>query len=300
MQKITPNLWFTGDATDGGAFYAAAFPGARVETTSSYPTEGLLDFQREFAGKPLTVVVDIDGFQILLINAGGNYRPNSALSFMVNFDPSRAPDARERLDELWAKLSDGGRVLMTLDEYAFSKRYGWVEDRFGVNWQLILTDPEGEPRPFLMPAFLFGGAAQNRAHEAIDYYTSVLPGAKIGTVVDYPEQTGPATPGAVMFADFTLGDQWFVAMDSGSPASDDFTPGFSLSIDCADQAEIDRLWDALSSVPEAAQCGWCVDRFGVSWQVVPENMDELMKAPGAFGAMLEMKKLVIADFGAAD
>lgn len=299
MQKITPNLWFDGDAAEGGDFYASAFRGARAETTSHYPSEGLPDFQRGFAGKPLTVAVDIDGFSLLLINAGPTYRPNLSLSFMVNFDPSSDVAAEEHLDEVWTKLSEGGRVLMPLGEYPFSARYGWVEDRFGVSWQLILTDPEGEPRPFIMPAFLFGAAAQNRAREAIDYYTSVLPDARIGTMVDYPQQSGPAVAGAVMFADVTLAGQWFVAMDAAVAQSESFTPGISLSIECADQAEIDRLWGALSSVPEAEQCGWCVDRFGVSWQVVPENMDELMKAPGAYQAMLEMKKLVIDGFGVA-
>ncbi|WP_347346537.1 VOC family protein [Microbacterium sp.] len=298
MQKITPNLWFAGDAAEGAELYASTFPNARVVSTSYYPDEGLPDFQREFAGKPLTVSVEIDGFRIQLINAGASYRPNPSLSFMVNFDPSSDPDARERIDDVWAKLADGGRVLMPLGEYPFSVRYGWVEDRFGVNWQLILTDPTGEPRPFVMPAFLFSGDAQDRAREAVDYYTSVLPDSRLGSLVEYPQQSGPAAAGAVMFADFTLAGQWFVAMDSAAEMSEGFTPGYSLSVECADQDEIDRLWDALSSVPEAEQCGWCVDRFGVSWQVVPERMDELMEAPGAFQAMLEMKKLVIADLHA--
>lgn len=298
MQTITPNLWFAGDAAEGAELYASTFPNARVVSTSYYPDEGLPDFQREFAGKPLTVSVEIDGFRIQLINAGASYRPNPSLSFMVNFDPSSDPDARERIDDVWAKLADGGRVLMPLGEYPFSVRYGWVEDRFGVNWQLILTDPTGEPRPFVMPAFLFSGDAQDRAREAVDYYTSVLPDSRLGSLVEYPQQSGPAAAGAVMFADFTLAGQWFVAMDSAAEMSEGFTPGYSLSVECADQDEIDRLWDALSSVPEAEQCGWCVDRFGVSWQVVPERMDELMEAPGAFQAMLEMKKLVIADLHA--
>ncbi len=298
MQKITPNLWFAGDAAEGAELYASTFPNARVVSTSYYPDEGLPDFQREFAGKPLTVSVEIDGFRIQLINAGASYRPNPSLSFMVNFDPSSDPDARERIDDVWAKLADGGRVLMPLGEYPFSVRYGWVEDRFGVNWQLILTDPTGEPRPFVMPAFLFSGDAQDRAREAVDYYTSVLPDSRLGSLVEYPQQSGPAAAGAVMFADFTLAGQWFVAMDSAAEMSEGFTPGYSLSVECTDQDEIDRLWDALSSVPEAEQCGWCVDRFGVSWQVVPERMDELMEAPGAFQAMLEMKKLVIADLHA--
>ena len=85
-------------------------------------------------------------------------------------------------------------------------------------------------------------------------------------------------------------------MDSGVEQPFTFSPGVSLSVQCADQAEIDRLWDALSAVPEAEQCGWLVDRAGVSWQIVPANMAELMAKPDAFAHMMPMKKLIIADF----
>ena len=74
-----------------------------------------------------------------------------------------------------------------------------------------------------------------------------------------------------------------------------FTCGVSLEVQCADQAEIDRLWGRLSAVPEAEQCGWLADKFGVSWQIIPANMGELMLHEGAFERMLEMKKLVIAE-----
>jgi predicted 3-demethylubiquinone-9 3-methyltransferase (glyoxalase superfamily) len=115
-------------------------------------------------------------------------------------------------------------------------------------------------------------------------------------VAEYPEPTGPARAGGVMFSDFTLGNEWIAAMDSGVEQDFSFTEGVSLSVACADQEEIDRLWNALSSVPEAEQCGWCKDRFGVSWQIVPANMDELMQRPGAYQKMMDMKKIEIAGF----
>ncbi|MBK0419275.1 VOC family protein [Leucobacter sp. CSA1] len=305
-QRIVPNIWCNRNAEEAGRFYASAFDaaapgGASSETESRYPGagEGLADFQLDFAGEPLTVAVTIADTRLVLINAGDEFAPNPSISFMLNFDPlffgDDEQEARERLDALWDVLSEGGGVLMPLQEYPFSKRYGWVQDRFGVSWQLTLTDPEGDPRPFLMPSLLFGGSAQNRAAETVDRYLSVFEDAQLGIRVPYPEQTGPARPGDVMFSDFRIGDQWFTAMDSGVEQAFSFTCGMSLEVLCEDQEEIDRLWSALSAVPEAEQCGWLADPAGVSWQIVPANMAELMRRPNAY-AMMEMKKLVIADF----
>ena len=296
MTSITPNLWCDGDAEAAAALYTSAFPDSRVLATSRYPATDLPEFQAAMAGSVLTIDLEIGGHPFTLINAGPEFPITPALSFMVNFDPSRDPDARDHLDALWVRLLDGGRALMELGEHPFSAHYGWVEDRHGVSWQLILTDPAGEPRPFIVPALLFGGAAQNQAAAAVDHYLSVFPGSRLGTRVLYAEPTGPASAGAVMFSDFQLADQWFVAMDAGGEQDFSFTEGVSLSVTCADQVEIDRVWSALSAVPESEQCGWCKDRFGVSWQVVPEGMAELMAGPDAYRNLLEMKKIVIADF----
>lgn len=295
MQNIIPSLWFDRTAGEAAAFYSSLFPNARVVRTSSYPTDAAGERQQAFAGELLSAEVEIDGFAITLINADASFRPNQALSFLVNFDPSRDPEAREHLDDLWAGLLVGGVVHMPLDEYPFSERYGWIEDRFGVSWQLMLTSAAGEPRPFLIPDFLFGGAMQDRAEEAVEFYTSLFSDAEPGVLMRYPQPSGPAATGAVMFADFRLEGQWFAAMDSVVEGSDAFTPGFSLQVLCADQREIDRLWAALSYVPEAEQCGWCVDRFGVSWQIVPANLPTLLSTPESYQAMLAMKKIVIAD-----
>lgn len=300
MQKIVPFLWFDGNAEEGAALYTEVFEGAEAVVTSRYPTEGLPDFQRGLEGRPVVVDVVIDGFRIGLINAGNNYRPGIASSFLVNMDPlffnGDADAAITRLDAMWALLADGGEVRMPLGAYPFSARYGWVEDRYGVNWQLMLTDPAGEPRPFIIPSLMFSGAAQNRASEAMEFYTELFNDSRQGFISPYPAPTGPAPEGAVQFAEFQLEGQRFTAMDSGVPVDETFTPGVSWSVSCADQAEIDRLWDALSAVPEAEQCGWLVDKFGFSWQIVPANTDELLQRPGAFEHMMEMKKLIIADF----
>lgn len=297
-QKVVPNVWFTRNAEEAGAFYSSVFSSAEAAVTSRYPQE-LPDWQAPFAGEVLTVDLTIDGYRIVLVNAGPEFPPNPSISFMLNFDPlmfgGDADAARARLDDTWAALSEGGSTLMPLGEYPFAQRYGWVADRYGVNWQLMLTDPEGEPRPFVIPSLMFGGAAQNRAREALEFYTSLFEESGVGMIAEYPAASGPADAGNIMFSDFRLAGQWFTAMDSGVEQDFSFTAGVSLEVRCRDQAEIDRYWDALSAVPQAEQCGWLADRFGVSWQIVPENMNELLETPGAFQRMLEMKKIVIAE-----
>lgn len=312
-QRIVPNIWCTRNAEEAGAFYASAFENAHAEVESRYPLTGLLDFQQEFAGEPLTVGLTISGTRFVLINAGDEFRPGPSISFMLNFDPmlfdcgeigggetgGGEEQARASLDRLWARLAEGGSVLMPLGEYPFSRHYGWVQDRYGVNWQLMLTDPAGDPRPFIIPALMFDGDAQDRAAEAADFYVSVFAdspgGAEVGNRYPYGAPTGKAGADALAFGEFRIGDQWFMAADNGSGVDHGFSCGVSLEVGCADQAEIDRLWEALSAVPEAEQCGWLTDRFGVSWQIVPEDMGELMERPGAYGNMMEMKKIVIAD-----
>lgn len=295
MQRIVPNIWFDHTAAEAAEFYTAVFRDARVTGAQYYPSEGLPDFQAEMAGQVLTVEFEIGGYRFVAINAGPEFQVNPSVSFMLNFDPSVDPQAREHLDELWAALSEGGQELMPLGEYPFSPRYGWVADRYGVTWQLILTDPKGEPRPFIVPNLLFGGAAQNRAREAVEFYTSVF-GGRVGIIAPYAEQAGPATPGSVMFADFELLGQWFAAMDSGGEQDFTFNPGVSLMLECADQTELDRYWEQLSAVPEAEVCGWCADKFGLSWQVVPANLGELMAKPDAYAKLMQMSKIEIAAF----
>ena len=113
------------------------------------------------AGEVLTIDFAIGGVRITALNGGPEFTPTPMLSFIVNFDPSQEEHAAAQLDKVWNQLSRDGKVLMELGEYPFSKRYGWVQDKFGVSWQLMLTDPTGEPRisgpePFLTAAAEIG------------------------------------------------------------------------------------------------------------------------------------------------
>lgn len=294
-QKLTPSLWFDHSAREAVDFYVSVFPDAEVTTVARYPSEGLADFQKDFAGQELEIQFRLGNQGFSAINAGPEFTINPSISVLLNFDPDADEHARQHLDELWAGLGAGGEVLMALDEYDFSPRYGWLRDRYGMTWQFFLGAPGRPQRPLVTPSLMFPHDAA-RAHRAIELYTSLFDDSGAGRAVPYPPDAGQA-PNSLMYADFRLAGQWFSAMDSGEPQDFTFNEGVSLIVQCADQAEIDRLWAVLSTVPEAEQCGWCRDQFGVSWQIVPRDLDELMTHPGAFQAMMSMHKLVIADFG---
>jgi predicted 3-demethylubiquinone-9 3-methyltransferase (glyoxalase superfamily) len=298
MQKIIPHLWFDTQAEEAVAFYSSVFNGGKVHSTTHY-TEAGFEIHGMKAGTVLTIEFELEGFRFVGLNGGPHFKFTPAISFMVNFDPSREPDAEGRLNNVWEKLSEGGKVLMPIDTYPFSKRYGWVQDKYGVSWQLILSDPEGEERPVIVPAMLFVGDVVGKAAEAIDLYTSVFKNSKKGISAPYGEGQEPDKPGTLMFADFMLEGQWFAAMDSARVHDFTFNEAISLMVTCEDQEEIDYFWQKLSFVPEAEQCGWLKDKFGVSWQIIPKGMVEMLNAQDkersnkAMEAMLQMKKIDI-------
>lgn len=304
MQKIIPAIWCNGDATEAADFYVSVFRDARVLAQTNYPTEGLLDFQKHMAGQPLTVDVEVHGLRLNLINAGDEFRPTPSISFLINADPlmyGGVDEARAYISHIHnAILENGGSELMALDEYPHSPWYAWIADRFGVTWQLMFTNADGDERPPIVPTFLFGGPQQNKAKEATDTWISLFSDSRRGALIPYDQEAGPAVPGSVMFTDFQLSGQWFAAMDSAVEQPFTFTPGISLMVGCADQTEIDRYWEVLSTVPEAEQCGWCQDAYGVSWQVGPFGWSEEELGPEGYAAMMSMGKLDIAALRAAD
>lgn len=295
-QKITPNFWCNNNAKEAVEFWVEAFPDSKIKNVEYYPTEGLPDFQKDYAGKELTFEFELAGYNFMAINAGNEFKINPSISCFVNFDPKYDDKAEEHLNDLWDRLVEGGNALMPLDEYPFSKKYGWVQDKFGMSWQLILTNPEGEDRPKIIPSFLFASTNTKRAEEAINFYTDVFSDSKIGNLQRYPEDENNPLSGSIMFSDFQLNNEWFAAMDAGTEHEFVFNEALSMSVVCKDQNEIDYFWNKLSADPENEVCGWCKDKFGVSWQVVPENIKELLNKPDGFQKMMGMKKLVIADF----
>lgn len=134
MTRIVPHLWYDKEAVE---FYARVFPDSRVTSRAT--------LQDTPSGDCDVVGFELLGHPFMAISAGPLFRFNPSISFFVNFDPSRDAEPAKGLDALWAAQSEGGTELMPLQEYPWSKRYGWIQDRYGVTWQLILTDPAGGP-----------------------------------------------------------------------------------------------------------------------------------------------------------
>ena len=186
---------------------------------------------------------------------------------------------------------------MALSKYPFSEYYGWVQDKYNVSWQLILNNPEGDQRAKVMPSLLFTQDKNGKAEEAMIFYASVFKNAKIGQLVRRSEDDPMAKAGTLMFGDGMLDDVWMAAMDGGERHKFTFNEGVSLLIACQDQTEIDYYWEKLTAGGgEESVCGWLKDKYGVSWQVAPANMEELMKKPNAFKTMMKQKKIVIAEY----
>lgn len=292
MQKIVPHLWFDTEAKEAAAFYTSIFPQSNITHTTT--------LKNTPSGDCDVVSFQILGYEFQAISAGPYFKPTPAISFMINFDPSQDKDARTRIDEIWEKLSEGGTALMPLDSYPFSERYGWIQDKYGFSWQLIYTDPKGEERPLVIPSLLYVTEECAQAEEATDFYLSVFKNAKRGETARYPAGMEPNKEGSIMFTDFMLEGQWFAAMDaSAKQHAFTFNEAVSLIVRCESQEEIDHYWQ-LSAVPEAEQCGWLKDKYGVSWQITPTMMEEVMqsgeeeKIKRVTEAFLKMKKFDIS------
>ena len=293
MQKISPHLWFDTEAKEAAEFYTSLFPDSKITNiTTLHDTP---------SGDAAIVSFELARQSFMAISAGPEFKFNPSVSFFVNFDPSRDQDARKNLDALWEGLSEGGTALMPLDKYPFSERFGWIQDKFGLSWQLILTNPGGEERPFIIPSLMFVGDVAGRAEEAINLYLSVFRDSRMGAIMHFGPGQEPDQEGTVMFDDFMIENQWFAAADSAHEHHFAFNEAISFIVHCDNQKEIDYYWERLSAVPEAEQCGWLKDKFGVSWQIVPKEMDEMMangtseQIDRVTQTFLPMKKLVLAD-----
>ena len=261
MQGITPHLWFDTQAVEAAEFYSSLFPESRVTSVTTLPGTP--------SGDTDIVAFELFGQPFMAISAGPLFRFNPSVSFTV------ACETAEEVDRYWEQLSRGGETLMELGSYPFSERYGWTTDRFGLSWQVSLA-PASETDQRITPMLLFVGDACGRAEEAIRTYTSVFPDSGVDQLVPYGADAAPDAEGDVMYASFRLAGQRFAAMDSAHQHDFAFNEAISLLVNCDDQAEIDRYSDALSAVPEAEQCGWLKDRFGLSWQMSPADLDQMM------------------------
>ncbi len=285
MQRITPHLWFDKEAVEAAAFYVSTFPRSKVKHTTV--------LQNTPSGSVDSVTFELLGQEFQAISAGPLFKFNPSVSFQVTCR------TKEEVDELWKKLSPGGQVFMELGAYPFSERYGWLQDKYGLSWQLTYSS-RADATQKITPVIMFVGAVCGKAEEAVKFWTSVFPRGKVDTVLHYGQGEEPDKEGALKYAAFSLFSQEFGAMDSAHAHPFAFNEAISFIVNCDTQEEIDHYWEKLSAVPEAEQCGWLKDQYGFSWQVVPVGLEEMLRGGDqerinrVTQAFLVMKKLNIA------
>lgn len=272
---IFPCLWCNGDAKESAEFYCQVFGGKITVDT------------------PVVINIELFGQKLMLLNAGPQFEKNPSISFLINCA------SEEDVQHYWDQLSEGGMVLVELDSYPWSKKYGWIKDKYGTTWQLYFGEMQ-EQR--LVPTLMFMHRNNGKAMEAMEFYTSTFPESKIEGVLKYKDggENGE-DPENVQHAQFVINNYMLSCMDSSLDHKFDFNEGISLVIMTNDQKETDHLWNTLiSGGGRESMCGWLKDQYGVSWQIVPKKLIELMndtdpaKSQKVVQAMLKMQKIIIA------
>lgn len=285
MQKIVPHLWFDKEAGQAARFYTSIFADSSIKSSS------ILDDTPSGSVEMLTI--SLSGQDFMLISAGPLFKFTPAVSFLVGCR------TKEEVSTLWSKLREGGTDLMPLGSYPFSESYGWLVDKYGLSWQIMYQGESMVGRK-ITPTLMYVGAMAGKAEEALGLYTSIFPDGKIGDLFRYGGDAAPDREGTIAHGAFSLAGLGFAAMDSAQAHDFAFTEAISFLVRCDSQAEIDRYWEALSFVPEAEACGWLKDKFGLSWQIVPSRMEEMMASGSpaqtakVTEAFLKMKKFDIA------
>ena len=293
MQKITPFLWFDSNAEEAVNFYTSIFKNSKIGSVARYDEDGSKAARRP-KGSVMTASFQLDGYHFTAINGGPQFKINPSISFFVTYE------SEAEIDKLWKKLNDGGFVLMDLQKYEWSEKYGWLQDKFGVSWQLFLGNKNDVGQTFT-PSLLFVGKQHGRAEEAVKFYTSVFKDSSIAGIMKF--EAGENEPeGTVKHAQFQLNNEVFMAMDSSLDHPFTFNEAISFVVDCKDQEEVNYYWKKFTSDGgQESMCGWLKDKFGVSWQIVPKVLIEMLsdkdakKSQRVMQAMLQMKKIIIDD-----
>jgi predicted 3-demethylubiquinone-9 3-methyltransferase (glyoxalase superfamily) len=287
LRKITPFIWLDNQAEDAVRFYTSIFNDSVINVIAPYGEAAAKASGRE-KDSVMTISFRLAGQDFVVINGGPAFAINPSISFFVSCETV------EEIDSLWGKLSSGGTVLMELDEYPFSTRFGWLKDKFGITWQLMLVSSEQKITTFLT----FTGPQYGKAEEAIRFYVSLFRNSEIKYIDRFSEGEA-GKPGSVRNAKFMLDGIEFMAIDAAGDHQFTFNPAISFVVRCRTQEEIDFFWDRLTEGGDesAQQCGWLQDRYGISWQIIPADWDEMMsnsdrnKSERFMEAILKMKKI---------
>lgn len=283
MAELVSFLWFDNEAEEAVAFYLSLFDG---EVTNRQLFENIP------TGEALEISFTLENMKFSAWNGGDSVVKNSSISLMVSLSSAQA------VDDLYGKLAEGGKDLMPLDTYPFSERYAWVEDKFGLTWQLMV-DEDRSTQEKLRPSLLFSGQYCGKAEEALTHYQEIFESSEIGHINPYQAGEAQDERAKINYSELKVLNQSIVLMDHGFGGDFEFNEGYSLMILCSSQAEVDYYWEKLSFIPESEQSGWLKDAYGVSWLIVPFRLYELMatsteeEQTRISQALLKMKKIDI-------
>jgi len=277
---IFPCLWYDGDAKESADFYCKVFDGKITADT------------------PVVMNIEIFGQKLMLLNGGPHFTKNASVSFMI------ICDTEADVQKYWDQLLDGGMALMPLDAYSWSKKYGWVQDKYGVTWQIFLGEKASEQK--LVPTLMFINENNGKAMEAMKLYTSIFPNSKIGNILRYGDGSEghsiPEPAENIQHAHFEIDGYTFFCMDNSYDHQFNFNEGISMVVMTDDQEQTDHYWNALiANGGRESMCGWLKDPYGFSWQIVPKRLIQLMsdsdqeKAQKVVQTMMKMQKIIISD-----
>lgn len=291
-QKIIPTLWFDNNAEEAINFYVTVFPNSKVNFIKRWHKDVLLP---DNLIKPDSVEIasfTLNWMQFYAFESGATHQFNPSISFFAVFKTV------EEVETAWSKLSEGGKILMPMGIYDWSDRYGWIQDRYGVSWQIMKEEIKNVGQ-YISPQLMFSGKQRGNAEEAMEFYMSVFDDSVFNGAGRYSaDDTGPM--GMIKHGQCRLMGQTLMFMDNGHDNDIPFNEAISFLVNCCDQKEIDYYWDKFTKEGSESQCGWLKDQFGVSWQIVPEFLtlkaesNEQKRFQNMMEAMYQMKKLDMA------
>lgn len=272
MQKISPFLWFDNNASEAINFYNSAFSSLKNSVSKKI----------EIKEEQMVIPFSLEGIEFTALNGGPHFKPNPSISFFVTLEDE------EDVNSLWNLFLSEGKVLMPLQKYDWSEKYGWLSDKFGFSWQISLGKLNEVNNKVISPFLLFTGENSSRAEEAVNFYLSIFKESRLEGILK--------NGNSVLHAQFYLYDQTFMISESNTH-NFNFNEAVSFVVNCEDQNEVDYYWEKLSNGGEESMCGWLKDKFGVSWQIVPIALQKLLadedRSERVMNALLKMKKLDI-------
>ncbi len=272
-KQITPCLWFNNQAKEAAKLYFSVFEKSKITAQS-----------------PIVTEIEVSGQRFILLDGGPMYQPNPSISFYYICENEK------ELDNIWNAFKKEGNVMMPLDKYPWSVKYGWITDKYGISWQMALSKIS-EVGQKITPCLMFAGKQYGRVDDAIEHYTSIFKDVSVDGILRYGTNELPDKEGKVKHAQVAIDGQKFMLMESAAEHKFTFTEGVSLTVYCETQEEIDYYWEKFTESGEESMCGWLKDKFGVSWQIMPTLLVKIMSDPAKAGkaaqAFMSMRKLNI-------